>query len=245
MDRNTHLKQAFFTGAILVAGFGWFGGQSAAFFGLCLWFVVLLALWVASAFHLRRRVKRTDGMPAREITRNAFGFPVRIRGQVAGYPVVITGRGVEVDLSESGAEPDAGHRSTFIHTTLRALRWTDTKDAEPARVLYEGRVHRVELRQRRLQLTGGRGPLQPLIEAALTLVGASGRLRLVASTQGACPYCHQPASFREEAVQRCSACDALHHNCCWQEHGGCAVFGCERGPKREARSRAADAKDAG
>lgn len=38
-----------------------------------------------------------------------------------------------------------------------------------------------------------------------------------------CPYCHGPAGGEP---QRCPACATQHHRGCWEEQGGCSVFGC-------------------
>src|SRR5215831_17630176 len=45
-----------------------------------------------------------------------------------------------------------------------------------------------------------------------------------------CPYCRMP--FDENAPPRifCTACGMPHHEDCYQENGGCTVFGCPRAP---------------
>lgn len=40
-----------------------------------------------------------------------------------------------------------------------------------------------------------------------------------------CPVCQGPVQQGEE-VQLCSACGQLHHRDCWNEVGGCAIYGC-------------------
>jgi hypothetical protein len=50
---------------------------------------------------------------------------------------------------------------------------------------------------------------------------------------GVCPYCQTPIAEDEEEVH-CPACRTPHHRQCWQENGGCAVYGC-RGGKLGAR----------
>lgn len=40
-----------------------------------------------------------------------------------------------------------------------------------------------------------------------------------------CPYCHTDLEAGEDA-HRCDQCGALHHADCWQEGGGCSIFGC-------------------
>jgi TM2 domain-containing membrane protein YozV len=45
-----------------------------------------------------------------------------------------------------------------------------------------------------------------------------------------CPYCRMP--FDEAAPPKvfCTACGMPHHEDCYQENGGCTVFGCKRAP---------------
>jgi hypothetical protein len=44
---------------------------------------------------------------------------------------------------------------------------------------------------------------------------------------GVCPYCKEKAT---DDTVRCGKCGAEHHAECFTEHGGCAIFGCERAP---------------
>src|SRR5215813_9509392 len=48
--------------------------------------------------------------------------------------------------------------------------------------------------------------------------------------QLACPYCRM--AFDEQGPPRifCTACGMPHHEDCYQENGGCTVFGCPRAP---------------
>src|SRR6267142_3815069 len=45
-----------------------------------------------------------------------------------------------------------------------------------------------------------------------------------------CPYCR--VAFDETAPAKvfCTACGTPHHEDCYQENGGCTVFGCARAP---------------
>jgi TM2 domain-containing membrane protein YozV len=45
-----------------------------------------------------------------------------------------------------------------------------------------------------------------------------------------CPYCRMP--FDDEGPPRifCTACGMPHHEDCYQENGGCTVFGCPQAP---------------
>ncbi|HEY7402493.1 MAG TPA: NINE protein [Candidatus Angelobacter sp.] len=49
-------------------------------------------------------------------------------------------------------------------------------------------------------------------------------------TDPVCPYCRMP--FDESSPPRvfCTACGTPHHEDCYQENGGCTVFGCARAP---------------
>lgn len=50
-----------------------------------------------------------------------------------------------------------------------------------------------------------------------------------------CAYCLAPIGG-EEALESCPACRATYHRECWEENGGCAVYGCARTPVAESRS---------
>ncbi len=45
-----------------------------------------------------------------------------------------------------------------------------------------------------------------------------------------CPYCR--VSFHQEELVKvyCTGCGMPHHEDCYQENGGCTVFGCSRAP---------------
>ena len=49
-------------------------------------------------------------------------------------------------------------------------------------------------------------------------------------TEPVCPYCRM--AFEETGPARvfCTACGTPHHEDCYQENGGCTVFGCARAP---------------
>ena len=48
-----------------------------------------------------------------------------------------------------------------------------------------------------------------------------------------CPYCRFPIKAGE-AVQICPSCGEPHHLDCWQENGGCTVYGCRSSPAMAA-----------
>ncbi len=45
-----------------------------------------------------------------------------------------------------------------------------------------------------------------------------------------CPYCHLPLTDGVPAL-RCDQCQAVHHEGCWRDGGGCAVYGCPNSGK--------------
>ncbi len=45
-----------------------------------------------------------------------------------------------------------------------------------------------------------------------------------------CPYCRMPFSEGAPPKIFCTACGTPHHEDCYQENGGCTVFGCARAP---------------
>src|SRR5689334_2486971 len=49
-----------------------------------------------------------------------------------------------------------------------------------------------------------------------------------------CPYCLSAFADGDE-VETCPGCRAGYHRGCWQENGGCAVYGCAHVPAVESR----------
>ncbi|MBI3726135.1 hypothetical protein HY251_19575 [bacterium] len=41
-----------------------------------------------------------------------------------------------------------------------------------------------------------------------------------------CPYCHVDIAEGEAALVACGRCKTVHHEACFQEHGGCTLLGC-------------------
>jgi hypothetical protein len=54
----------------------------------------------------------------------------------------------------------------------------------------------------------------------------------VAGPRPTCPYCRGEISPSEHLS--CSTCKSPHHEECWQENGGCTVYGCSEAPADEA-----------
>lgn len=53
-------------------------------------------------------------------------------------------------------------------------------------------------------------------------------------TPGVCPYCRAPIAPEEEQAT-CSGCGTIHHKDCYEENGGCTIFGCSCAPAEEPK----------
>jgi TM2 domain-containing membrane protein YozV len=49
-----------------------------------------------------------------------------------------------------------------------------------------------------------------------------------------CPYCRSPL-LAEEPVTECEGCGTRHHTDCFEENGGCTIFGCAKAPVDEPK----------
>lgn len=49
-----------------------------------------------------------------------------------------------------------------------------------------------------------------------------------------CPYCRAPIEDETE-LKKCPECDEPHHVDCFEENGGCTVFGCSAAPPAEPK----------
>ncbi len=49
-----------------------------------------------------------------------------------------------------------------------------------------------------------------------------------------CPYCRASIDAANEPATVCPICATPHHRDCWEENGGCTVFGCSAAPVEEA-----------
>lgn len=81
------------------------------------------------------------------------------------------------------------------------------------------------------------GQLVPLLgRKALTIRMAGVERQAVAWTvdeRTLCPYCRDGLVADDDLVA-CDACHTVHHRACLEEAGGCTVFGCRGGPRRDA-----------
>jgi len=49
-----------------------------------------------------------------------------------------------------------------------------------------------------------------------------------------CPYCRGPL-LTEEPATECEGCGTRHHTECYEENGGCTIFGCSKAPVDEPK----------
>ena len=53
-------------------------------------------------------------------------------------------------------------------------------------------------------------------------------------TAEVCPYCRARIAL-DEPVTHCEGCGTQHHTDCFQENGGCTIFGCSEAPAEEPK----------
>jgi TM2 domain-containing membrane protein YozV len=51
----------------------------------------------------------------------------------------------------------------------------------------------------------------------------------------ACPYCRMTLEQAEGQITICPGCETPHHTDCFEENGGCTVFGCSSAPPPEPK----------
>jgi len=73
---------------------------------------------------------------------------------------------------------------------------------------------------------GGEATSPEAQSAAVTAVKSSG--------SGVCVICQTPVGL-QEPMTTCPACHAPYHYECWQDNGGCGVYGCSQVPPIEQR----------
>lgn len=72
---------------------------------------------------------------------------------------------------------------------------------------------------------------EAMIDLAEAFSGAAAlgaRVRAASRDLRVCPFCRDGL---DDEVRACEDCQAAHHQDCWDEHGGCSIFGC-RGAAR-------------
>ena len=56
--------------------------------------------------------------------------------------------------------------------------------------------------------------------------------------QSLCPYCREEVAEAQADLVACESCQTLHHEECFDEHGGCTIYGCGGASKELLRHRA-------
>lgn len=87
--------------------------------------------------------------------------------------------------------------------------------------------------------------VQSLLELMARLAGSfddlvllNGRVRELDVSARRCPFCHDAL---DAETTSCGACETIHHTACWDENGGCTIFGCAAtGPREREPVRAGD-----
>lgn len=105
-----------------------------------------------------------------------------------------------------------------------------------ARILASGSATVVFLESHSVRFEGyERGDLAAIVRALVALAGPGIHLSKLDGPT-ACPFCKDVVEGGD--VRACDACGAAHHGECYAEHGGCAIFACERSPSgRRSRAR--------
>jgi hypothetical protein len=67
--------------------------------------------------------------------------------------------------------------------------------------------------------------LMACVDLAAHVAASAPAPRARPSPERRCPFCHQGLE-RDVARARCAGCSTAHHAGCWEDHGGCSVFGC-------------------
>lgn len=204
----------------------------------------LLATIARRGAHLRRRAR---GLDPSAVVRDPLGLPYMVRGLLDGREVRLYRGKIEVDVTPPltgrlGARALRGLADGPVAAAGRSS-FAGSADARRAAArLVRWGVRGLELGERKVVIHGGRGRAAVLARHALAVALAPARIRFSPSrAHGAdCPYCRQPTgTHREGPLMRCDACDGQHHADCWNDHGGCAVFRCRRGPPPERVARPA------
>lgn len=76
--------------------------------------------------------------------------------------------------------------------------------------------------------------IAPLYETReVHLQGVTGQGWTAGGDDVLCPYCRDRLEHEQAALEACRTCRTVHHAECFAEAGGCTVFGCEGGPRRD------------
>jgi hypothetical protein len=66
-------------------------------------------------------------------------------------------------------------------------------------------------------------------EVVVKILGEKPRFAWTAGSGTArCPYCRDDVGLDGDDIMACGGCDTVHHSACYDEAGGCTIFGCDR-----------------
>lgn len=192
----------------------------------------------------RRLLATTEGLDGRGFTLDRDGFVVSVTGTLGGTVVRASPREVRIDhgcgravFLDADALRDLAHGPAGVRPAHAAFAARAEGRRAAARLLEAGgRRVRVELAESlvRVSQLPSHAKAADVAVHALALALAPTFLRARAAQPGTCPYCKAATSWREDdGLFRCPDCESTHHATCWREHGGCAIHGCRRSPRRE------------
>jgi hypothetical protein len=178
----------------------------------------------------------------------SFRFPTSPRGSwlvpariLDGHRYWRLGRTIEVDVSVS-TPAILGRRELEEIAAGEASRRTGSFAVKPefrdavSVLLASGEETVLFLEAEGVRFEGyRRGRLEEVVRALVRLAGPGFVLARHEGT-GVCPYCKEAIASERAS---CESCGVEHHAGCLAEHGGCAIFGCERAPStRRPREKA-------
>jgi hypothetical protein len=214
----------------------------SGFLMLCAVVVLFLIGTLVSRRWLRiheRFTTTTEGLEDRIFGRGPFGVVMHVRGRVDGVGCRVTRHAIEVEVPSTTPrvlpaavlrEIAAGSKESLVLAVFAAK---PEARAAASGLLAAGKNVAVHLEAGKARLVGAGSATADAAALArlLTVIARAPALALAKASDAACPYCKDEVKKKEaEGTFRCPTCDTLHHTPCWNEHGGCAIFGCERAP---------------
>ncbi|MEZ0227863.1 MAG: hypothetical protein ACAI25_04510 [Planctomycetota bacterium] len=162
------------------------------------------------------------------------------KGVLDGRHFRVYGRTIEVEAT-SAHSTTLGRRELVEIASGIATPRTGTHAVNPehreavATLVASGRETILFIEHDGLRFEGfERGSASDIIRALIKLAGPGFILSRHAD-HAVCPFCKEGVA---EAPRPCETCQTVHHDDCYLEHGGCAVYGCERSPSGRNRGKA-------
>jgi hypothetical protein len=142
----------------------------------------------------------------------------------------------------------------FRYLALRGEAPPETVRAQVERLLRDHGAWRVAVQDGLVRADLSWDPLVPEPERVVTVLERLARIALdledVAAAARAesggkllCPFCRSPIG-ESAPLARCEACATPYHPSCFEEHGGCVIYGCRNRTARSTSGRLPDVKDA-